>query len=249
LGHGDVGNTEVLPTGLYLRVLVERRFIANRSAWTAKRSPHVERWVISCLGRHDGSQTAKGGRKLPNLTLWGLFVVASLVLLLTPGPAVLYIVARSIKQGRAAGLVSVLGIHLGTIVHITAAAVGLSALIVSSALAFAIIKYLGAAYLIWIGIRTFVAKDSDSEAPTVPAEPLRRVFRDGFVVNLFNPKTAIFFLAFLPQFVDPARGALHWQILFLGLTFAASICGGIRQRPRRASTIPLTWSKSVRDAR
>jgi threonine/homoserine/homoserine lactone efflux protein len=156
---------------------------------------------------------------MPDPTLWGLFVAASVVLLLTPGPAVLYIVARSVKQGRAAGLVSVLGIHLGTIVHISAAAVGLSALIVSSSLAFAIVKYLGAAYLISIGIRTFMARDADPEAPAVPAEPLRRVFRDGFVVNLFNPKTAIFFLAFLPQFVDPARGALHWQILILGFTF------------------------------
>jgi threonine/homoserine/homoserine lactone efflux protein len=146
-------------------------------------------------------------------------VVASVVLLLTPGPAVLYIVARSVQQGRAAGLVSVLGIHLGTIVHITAAAVGLSALLVSSALAFALVKYLGAAYLVWIGIRTFIGKDPDPEAPAVPAAPLNRAFRDGFVVNLFNPKTAIFFLAFLPQFVDPARGALHWQILILGLTF------------------------------
>jgi threonine/homoserine/homoserine lactone efflux protein len=156
---------------------------------------------------------------MPDLTLWGLFIVASVVLLLTPGPAVLFIIARSLEQGRAAGLVSVLGIHLGTIVHITAAAIGLSALLVSSALAFAVVKYLGAAYLIWIGIRTLLAKDPDPEAPAAPAEPLRRVFRDGFVVNLFNPKTAIFFLAFLPQFVDPARGAVHWQILILGLTF------------------------------
>jgi len=156
---------------------------------------------------------------MPDPTLWGLFVVASVVLLLTPGPAVLYIVARSVQQGRAAGLVSVLGIHLGTIVHITAAAVGLSALLVSSALAFAIVKYLGAAYLIWIGIRTFMARDPDPKAPAPPKAPLRRVFRDGFLVNLFNPKTAIFFLAFLPQFVDPARGPLHWQILILGLTF------------------------------
>ena len=156
---------------------------------------------------------------MPDPTLWGLFVVASVALLLTPGPAVLYIVARSVKQGRAAGLVSVLGIHLGTAVHIAAAAVGLSALIVSSAFAFAIVKYLGAAYLIWIGIRTFMAEDPHPEAPAAPAEPLRRVFRDGFVVNLFNPKTAIFFLAFLPQFLDPARGALQAQILVLGLTF------------------------------
>jgi threonine/homoserine/homoserine lactone efflux protein len=154
-----------------------------------------------------------------DLTLWGLFVVASAVLLLTPGPAVLYIVARSVEQGRVAGLVSVLGIHLGTIVHITAAAAGLSALVVSSALAFAIVKYLGAAYLIWTGIRTLMAKDADPDQLEVPAEPLGRVFRDGFVVNLFNPKTAIFFLAFLPQFVDPARGAIHWQIFILGLTF------------------------------
>ena len=156
---------------------------------------------------------------MPDPTLWGLFVVASVVLLVTPGPAVLYIVARSVEQGRAAGLVSVLGIHLGTIVHIVAAAVGLSALVMSSVLAFSIIKYLGAAYLIWIGIRTFLTKDPDPNAVTIPAEPLRRVFRDGFVVNLFNPKTAIFFLAFLPQFVDPARGAVLGQILILGFTF------------------------------
>jgi len=173
-------------------------------------------------------------------------VVASVVLLLTPGPAVLFIVARSVEQGRAAGLVSVLGIHLGTIVHVTAAAVGLSALLVSSALAFAIVKYLGAAYLIWIGVRTFMARDPDPTAPTVPAEPLRRVFRDGFMVNLFNPKTAIFFLAFLPQFVDPARGPLHWQILTLGFTFmglgimsdgmfalAAGMAGDFLRRNRR----------------
>jgi len=183
---------------------------------------------------------------VPDPTLWGLFVVASIVLLVTPGPAVLYIVARSLEQGRSAGLVSVLGIHLGTIVHITAAAVGLSALVVSSALAFAIVKYLGAAYLIWIGIRTLMAKESDLASPIIAAEPLRRVFRDGFVVNLFNPKTAIFFLAFLPQFVDPARGAVHWQIFILGLTFmglgivsdamfalAAGAAGDLLRRSRR----------------
>jgi threonine/homoserine/homoserine lactone efflux protein len=156
---------------------------------------------------------------MPDPTLWGLFVVASLVLLLTPGPAVLFIVARSVAQGRSAGLVSVLGIHLGTIVHIVAAAVGLSALLVSSALAFAIVKYLGAAYLIWMGIRTLLVKESEAQTGDIPTGTLRRVFRDGFVVNLFNPKTAIFFLAFLPQFVDPARGGVHWQIIALGLTF------------------------------
>jgi threonine/homoserine/homoserine lactone efflux protein len=190
---------------------------------------------------------------MPDPTLWGLFVVASVVLLLTPGPAVLFIIARSAQQGRTAGLVSVLGIHLGTIVHILAAAVGLSALIVSSALAFAIVKYLGAAYLIWMGIRTLMAKDARPEMPVVPAEPLHRAFRDGFVVNLFNPKTAIFFLAFLPQFVDPARSALHWQILILGLTFMglgilsdgifallAGAAGDVLRRSRRLQRL-LRW--------
>src|SRR5688500_7106805 len=183
---------------------------------------------------------------MPDLTLWGLFVVASVVLLLTPGPAVLYIVARSVQQGRAAGLASVLGIHLGTIVHIAAAAVGLSALIVSSALAFAVVKYLGAAYLIWIGIRTLMAGEPDADAPAPPPERLGRVFRDGCVVNLLNPKTAIFFLAFLPQFVDPARPSVHWQILALAWTFvglcilsdgmfplAAGTAGAFLRRSRR----------------
>ena len=156
---------------------------------------------------------------MPDLSTWGLFVLASLVLLLTPGPAVLYIVARSVQQGRTAGLVSVVGIHLGTIVHIVAAAVGLSALVVESSLAFAIVKYIGAGYLIWLGISTFVSKDHGSHAPVITPTSLHRAFRDGFVVNLFNPKTAIFFLAFLPQFVDPAHGPVHWQILMLGLTF------------------------------
>ncbi len=158
---------------------------------------------------------------MPDLTLWRLFVVASLVLLLTPGPAVLYIVARSVQQGRTAGLVSVIGIHLGTIVHITAAAVGLSALVVSSALAFAIVKYLGAAYLVWLGIRALMAKHTNPVTPVIRAKSLYLAFRDGFVVNLLNPKTAIFFLSFLPQFVDPARGAVHWQMLVLGLTFVS----------------------------
>src|SRR3954467_3217909 len=119
---------------------------------------------MGCAGRRTGTagrlkpQHALGlligGEAMPDLTVWGFFVVASVVLLLTPGPAVLYIVARSVDQGRAAGLVSVLGIHLGTGVPIVAAAVGLSALLVSSALAFTVVKYLGAAYLVWIGVRT-----------------------------------------------------------------------------------------------
>lgn len=155
---------------------------------------------------------------MPDPTTLGIFVAASVVLLLTPGPAVLYIVARSVEQGRAAGFVSVLGIHLGTTVHIAAAALGLSALLMSSALAFEIVKSLGAAYLVWMGVRALLAREAPAEA-ALPPRRLQRVFRDGFVVNLLNPKTALFFLAFLPQFVDPARGAVHWQILLLGLVF------------------------------
>ena len=159
---------------------------------------------------------------MPDPTLWGLFALASVVLLITPGPAVLYIVARSVAQGRRAGLVSVLGIHLGTIFHILAASAGLSALVMSSAVAFAAVKYVGAGYLIWIGIQTLLAKDPAEAGPATPVPSLRRVFRDGFVVNLFNPKTAIFFLAFLPQFIDPTTHTKTLAFLALGATFIAS---------------------------
>ena len=158
---------------------------------------------------------------MPDPTMLGIFVAATIVLLVTPGPAVLYIVARSVEQGRSAGLVSVAGIHLGTIAHIAAATLGLSALLLSSAIAFEVVKYLGAAYLIWLGVRALMTRDPAEDplgAKTRP-RPLRRVFRDGLVVNLLNPKTALFFLAFLPQFVDPARGHAYLQILVLGLIF------------------------------
>ena len=158
---------------------------------------------------------------IPNLASLGVFAVAALALLLTPGPAVLYIVARSIEQGRVAGLVSVCGITTGTLVHILAASLGLSALLASSALAFSIVKYAGAAYLITIGVRRILDRRAMPTAPTgLPARSLWRLYRDGFVVNLLNPKTALFFLAFLPQFVDPSRGAAAFQIAFLGLLFA-----------------------------
>ncbi|HEY7732631.1 MAG TPA: LysE family translocator [Gaiellaceae bacterium] len=149
-----------------------------------------------------------------------VFVGAALALLVVPGPAVLYIVARSIHQGRAAGLASVLGIHVGTLVHILAATVGLSALVVSSATAFTVVKLLGAAYLVYLGIRTLLGRNGTVEAaPTGPARGRRRDFAEGIVVNVLNPKTALFFLAFLPQFVDPDAGRPALQILVLGLTF------------------------------
>lgn len=156
---------------------------------------------------------------LPDPSSLGLFAVAALVLLVTPGPAVLYIVARSIDQGRRAGLVSVLGVHAGTLVHIAAAAAGLSALLAASATAFTVVKYLGAAYLVYLGIRR--VRDPRSSLAAAVARPrvLRRAFLDGVVVNVLNPKTALFFLAFLPQFADPSRGRIGLQILALGVVF------------------------------
>ncbi|MGH6927646.1 MAG: LysE family translocator [Dongiaceae bacterium] len=149
------------------------------------------------------------------------FAIAGLLLQITPGPAVLYIVARGVEQGRLAGVVSVLGIFTGTLVHVTAAVVGLSALLMSSALAFAIVKYVGAGYLIYVGMRRLLSR---GEPPfgdlKLPRRSLRRLYVDGFVVNLLNPKMALFFLAFLPQWIDPAKGAEPFQLAFLGLLFA-----------------------------
>jgi threonine/homoserine/homoserine lactone efflux protein len=150
-----------------------------------------------------------------------LFVAAALVLLLTPGPAVLYVIARSVNQGRVAGIVSVLGLEVGTLFHVGAAALGLSALLLSSAVAFSVVKYLGAAYLIYLGIRKLLARGEDGQEDDVRgrAASLKRVFWEGVVVNLLNPKTALFFFAFLPQFISPARGNVAGQMLFLGCLF------------------------------
>jgi threonine/homoserine/homoserine lactone efflux protein len=156
---------------------------------------------------------------MPDATTYGLFVLASLALTLVPGPAVLYIVARSVEGGRPAGLVSVLGIGAGGFVHVAFAALGLSAVLVSSATAFAVVKWLGAAYLIYLGVARFLARDEEEAVVTVGNEPLRRVFSQGVIVNVLNPKTALFFLAFLPHFIDPSRGAVTAQIAVLGTTF------------------------------
>jgi threonine/homoserine/homoserine lactone efflux protein len=159
---------------------------------------------------------------IPSASNISLFIGAALVLLLIPGPAVLYIVARSVEQGRLAGFISDLGIHTATLVHVLAAALGLSALLASSALAFSIVKYAGAAYLIWLGLKKIFGRADDAQgAEGLPRHTYARLFRDGFIVNLLNPKTALFFFAFLPQFVDPDRGHLATQIAFLGLLFAA----------------------------
>jgi threonine/homoserine/homoserine lactone efflux protein len=158
---------------------------------------------------------------MPSPEVFAAFAVASLALLIVPGPSVLYIVTRSMDQGRAAGLVSVLGIHTGSIVHVAAAALGLSAILASSALSFGIVKYAGAAYLIWLGIRTIRERGEDRPGTTGREHSLKRIYAQGVVVNVLNPKTALFFLAFLPQFIDVSKGSVPFQAVVLGATFIA----------------------------
>ena len=149
------------------------------------------------------------------------FVAAALVVLLIPGPGVLYIVARSVSQGQRAGLASVLGLSVGALVHVAAATVGLSAILLTSATAFGVVKALGAGYLIYLGIRTLLARHSTAGADASAPRSMYRLFTDGVVVSVLNPKIAVFFLAFLPQFVEPNRGSVPQQVLVLGLLYVA----------------------------
>ena len=158
---------------------------------------------------------------LPSTSDLLLFVTAAIVLLLIPGPAVIYIIARSVDQGRKAGLASSSGIATGSLVHVLAATLGLSALLVSSATAYGFVKYAGAAYLIFLGIKKFRERPpSEEELRHVQPLPLRRIYAQGVLVNVLNPKTAIFFFAFLPQFVSPTRGHVTLQFFILGMLFA-----------------------------
>ena len=148
-----------------------------------------------------------------------VFGAAALALIVVPGPAVLYIVSQSIDRGRLAGFVSALGIAVGALVHVGAAAIGLSSIMVSSASAFNAVKYAGAAYLICMGLWTIFRRRDDQQVNAPSERRLRRRFGQGVVVNVLNPKTALFFFAFLPQFVDPEKGAAALQIAVLGLVF------------------------------
>jgi threonine/homoserine/homoserine lactone efflux protein len=154
----------------------------------------------------------------PDSTSVWLFGLAALALLLIPGPSVLYVVFQSAEQGRRVGLASVAGIHLGSLVHVAAASAGLSALIVASSVAFSVVKYAGAAYLIYLGIRKLLERDVETQVER-KREPLRRAVVRGLMVNALNPKTALFFLALLPQFVTPDRGGVWSQALVLGFVF------------------------------
>ncbi len=182
---------------------------------------------------------------MPDLASLTLFFVAAVLLLVTPGPAVLYIVARSVDQGWKAGLVSSLGVSAGSLVQVFAAAFGLSAIVLSSVAAFAAIKYLGAAYLVWLGVQKIFSRGKGDMDPHLARDPMRRIFTQGIVVNLLNPKSALFLVAFLPQFVDVAKGHVAAQIVALGLIFiimgimsdsvyalaAGSIAERLRRRP------------------
>jgi threonine/homoserine/homoserine lactone efflux protein len=162
-----------------------------------------------------------------------LFLLATLALNLTPGPDMLYVIARSVGQGRRAGVMSALGIGGGTLVHMAALALGLSTLLLSVPVAYDAVKYVGAAYLAYLGVRTLLSRGSmlDESGDDVEGERAlaqnqevnyRAIFRQGVITNVLNPKVALFFIAFIPQFVDPANGPIGWQVLLLGLIFNTS---------------------------
>jgi threonine/homoserine/homoserine lactone efflux protein len=155
---------------------------------------------------------------MPSTSTIAAFAAAAIILLLIPGPAVLYIVNRSVSDGREAGLAAVAGLSLGNLVHAIAAAVGLSAVLATSAAAFNTVKWLGAGYLVYVGVRTLMQPPAPID-PDQPGVSARKAFTQGIVVNVLNPKVALFFLSFLPQFIHPEMGRPGMQALVLGLVF------------------------------
>jgi threonine/homoserine/homoserine lactone efflux protein len=183
---------------------------------------------------------------LPDWTLLAPFLVAALALNLTPGADMTYVLARSVTQGRGAGVLSSLGIATGSVVHTAAAAVGLSAILLHSQTAFLVVKYAGAAYLLYLAFRAlWDGRTAANGGGARPPAPLSRVYLDGVVINVMNPKVALFILAFLPQFVDPAKGHVAAQIVLLGTFFniggtavncAVAWAGSAASRRLKAST-------------
>ena len=155
---------------------------------------------------------------MPEKTAFLTFLFAAFMLNIAPGPDMLYVIGRSLGQGRKAGIVSALGIFVGCWVHILAAAFGIAALLRSSPVAFNMVRYAGAAYLVYLGTKMIVQRNNLAQQQPKPAR-LTSIFRQGVITNVLNPKVALFFLAFLPQFVDAHRGSVVWQILLLGLIF------------------------------
>jgi len=164
---------------------------------------------------------------VPSLSTYALFVATALALLAIPGPAVLYVVSRSIDQGRRAGFASVCGIFTGTVVHVTLATVGLSSLVLASKVAFDAVRYVGAAYLIFLGVRRLLTRQIEEDPEGRAPRTARDLYTQGLIVNLLNPKTIVFIFAFIPQFVDVNAGHVWLQILLLGLTFDALGLGSL----------------------
>ena len=158
----------------------------------------------------------------PDPDVLALFMAAALALNVTPGPDMLYVAARSTSEGRRAGILSAFAIATGTLVHIASVALGLSALLAAVPMAYELLRISGAVYLVYLGIRTILRKGAANGATAPPPSSSWSVFRQGVLTNALNPKVALFFLAFLPQFVDPARGPVIMQVVFLGLLFNAS---------------------------
>lgn len=158
---------------------------------------------------------------MPSPETLAVFAGAVVLFAVLPGPAVIYVVTRSVGQGRLAGVVSAAGVGTGNLIHVAAATLGLSALLVSSAIAFTAVKYLGAAYLVYLGVRALVDRGGADQPEAVERQALGRGYRNGIVVAVLNPKTALFFLAFLPQFVDPSAGSTVTQVAILGFLLVA----------------------------
>lgn len=156
---------------------------------------------------------------MPEKAAFLTFLLAAFMLNIAPGPDMLYVIGRSVGQGRRAGAVSALGIFAGCWAHIIAAAVGIAALLRSSPVAFNVVRYAGAAYLLYLGLKIILQRSGSLEARELPSDSLNSIFRQGVITNVLNPKVALFFLAFLPQFVDARRGSVAVQILTLGLIF------------------------------
>ena len=162
---------------------------------------------------------------MPDLTQLALYLAAALMLAITPGPGIFYVAARTLAGGRAEGVASSLGTGVGGMVHVLAGSLGVSALVLASAELFTALKLLGAAYLVWLGLRTLQHARRDAptslDAGLAPPTGSRRAFREGVLVEALNPKTAAFFLAFIPQFVDPGAGSVALQFAVLGFVSVA----------------------------
>lgn len=159
---------------------------------------------------------------MPEIENLGVFLVAAISMNMTPGPDTLYVLARSVGQGWRAGVVSVLGGSTGRLVHTFATALGLSALLVSSPKAYAVVKLLGAIYLVYLGVRMLFGRDERGERVEAGAQSLARIYAQGFATNVLNPAVAAFFISFLPQFVNPERGSVAGQVVFLGVLFTTT---------------------------